>query len=253
MTRSRAVTLSLLAGALLCLTCVPAVWAAGPDSSRYAGRWPLSPRPEVIRAFEPPPRPWLSGHRGVDLAGAPGQAVHAPVTGTVSYAGPLAGRGVIVLTHGATRTTYEPVVAAVHVGQLIAAGHPIGRLSGAGSHCGPRACLHWGLRQGDEYLDPLSLLTVSPVRLLPLRDSAAWVTRWESAPSNPGRPGPALPTSRAGPQSGVPTGLDQSAIAPAPAPAGIPAGDSAGGAAGVIVIGLTALVTVGGAVLLRRY
>jgi len=31
------------------------------------------------------------------------------------------------------------------------------------------ACLHWGLLQGDVYLDPLALLGLGRVRLLPLK------------------------------------------------------------------------------------
>ena len=46
----------------------------------------------------------------------PGQPVHTALAGTVTYAGLLAGRGVVVVDHGATRTTYEPVTAAVAVG-----------------------------------------------------------------------------------------------------------------------------------------
>ncbi|MGZ0152629.1 murein hydrolase activator EnvC family protein [Kribbella sp. WER1] len=130
--------------------------------------WPLNPRPEIVHGFEPPPKPWLPGHRGVDLAGRPGQEVLAATPGTITYAGPLAGRGVVTITYGARRTTYEPVVAAVPVGASVRTGTVIGRLSAAGSHCLPRACLHWGLLQAKQYLDPLSLLADRPVRLLPL-------------------------------------------------------------------------------------
>jgi murein DD-endopeptidase MepM/ murein hydrolase activator NlpD len=124
----------------------------------------------VVHGFERPPAPWLPGHRGVDLAGSPGQLVLSADAGTIAYAGPLAGRGVVVVSHGLTRTTYEPVVASVRTGATVTAGEPIGRLSAAGSHCSPAVCLHWGLRRGDEYLDPLSLLDDGPVRLLPLTD-----------------------------------------------------------------------------------
>jgi Peptidase family M23 len=130
--------------------------------------WPLQPRPEVLRGFELPAKPWLRGHRGVDLAGRPGQPVLAATPGTVTYAGPLAGRGVIAITFGARRTTYEPVVPEVQVGATVRTGTVIGRLSAAGSHCLPRTCLHWGLLQGKQYLNPLTLLPNRPVRLLPL-------------------------------------------------------------------------------------
>ena len=39
------------------------------------------------------------------------------LAGRVSFAGRIAGRGVVVVGHGATRTTYEPVAAEVSVGR----------------------------------------------------------------------------------------------------------------------------------------
>ncbi len=133
-----------------------------------AGEWPLRPRPRVVDAFDPPSSPYSAGHRGVDLAGVSGQRVRAALPGTVTYAAPLAGRGVVVISHGATRTTYQPVTASVSIGDTVAAGDPIGRLDLPGSHCSPRACLHWGWIEGEIYLDPLRLVGAGPVRLLPL-------------------------------------------------------------------------------------
>ena len=132
------------------------------------GVWPLRPRPEVVRAFDPPSTPYGAGHRGVDLLGRPGQPVRAALAGTVTYAGPLFGRGVVVVSHGDTRTTYEPVAASIAVGDRVAEGGVIGRLEIVGSHCAPRACLHWGWLRGETYLDPLLLVGAGPVRLLPL-------------------------------------------------------------------------------------
>ncbi|HEX6515891.1 MAG TPA: M23 family metallopeptidase [Nocardioidaceae bacterium] len=133
------------------------------------GVWPLDPRPDVVAGFSPPATRWGAGHRGVDLAGRAGQTVRAAAGGTVSFAGKIAGRGVVVVDHGATRTTYEPVDASVRVGAPVRPGDPIGTLQRFGSHCWPAACLHWGLIEGDAtYLDPLTLVGAGPVRLLPL-------------------------------------------------------------------------------------
>jgi len=132
------------------------------------GVWPLQPTPRVVRAFDPPDSAWGSGHRGVDLAGAVGQVVHTALPGRVTFAARLAGRGVVVVDHGSTRTTYEPVVATVRVGDVLARGQPIGGLELAGSHCFPQVCLHWGWRRGDTYLDPLLLVGGDPIVLLPL-------------------------------------------------------------------------------------
>jgi len=133
------------------------------------GVWPLTPRPQVVHRFDPPASPWATGHRGVDLAGHVGEQVHAARAGNVVFAGRLAGRGVVVVSHGDTRTTYEPVSAQVAVGDRVGAGDVIGTLELFGSHCFPAACLHWGLIEGREhYLDPLTLVGPDPVRLLPL-------------------------------------------------------------------------------------
>ncbi|MFT4287241.1 M23 family metallopeptidase [Nocardioides sp.] len=173
--------LSRLPGRLLVILLTGLVLAPGPVSGAAGepaqeGVWPLSPTPSVVRGFDPPDRPWLAGHRGVDLLGRVGQPVLAALPGTVSFAGPLAGRGVVVVDHGATRTTYEPVSATVAVGDPVAAGQRLGSLDLAGSHCLPAACLHLGLiRNADDvYLDPLTLFGPRPVRLLPLwRDEPA--------------------------------------------------------------------------------
>lgn len=131
------------------------------------GAWPLRPEPEVVAGFAPPPVAWAAGHRGVDLLGRPGQQVRAARAGTVTFAGRIAGRGVVVVSHGATRTTYEPVAATVSRGDAVPRGAVLGRLELLGSHCLPRACLHWGLIRGETYLDPLTLVGRGPVRLVP--------------------------------------------------------------------------------------
>jgi murein DD-endopeptidase MepM/ murein hydrolase activator NlpD len=138
-----------------------------PAPSPDGAVWPLDPQPDVASRFDPPASRWGAGHRGVDLSGTPGQPVRAARAGTVVYAGRLAGRGVVVVSHGRTRTTYEPVAASVRVGDAVDAGAVIGRLELLGSHCLPRACLHWGLLDGERYLDPLTLVGGGPVRLLP--------------------------------------------------------------------------------------
>jgi murein DD-endopeptidase MepM/ murein hydrolase activator NlpD len=143
---------------------------AGPSGTATgSGTWPLAPRPAVGRAFDPPDSPWGAGHRGVDLLGHRGEAVLAARAGRISFAGRLAGRGVVVVDHGSLRTTYEPVTPAVEAGDRVGEGQRIGTLQGGGSHCFPRVCLHWGLLRGHTYLDPLLLVGGGPVRLLPLR------------------------------------------------------------------------------------
>ncbi len=143
--------------------------ASGPPDPGPAVR-PLQPG-QLVAGFEPPDVTWGAGHRGVDLLGSPGAPVRSALSGTVSFAGVIAGRGVVVVSHGARRTTYEPVAAWVRAGDGVEGGQQIGVLEPGASHCAPRACLHWGLREGDQYLDPLTLLGAAPVRLLPLTPS----------------------------------------------------------------------------------
>jgi len=97
--------------------------------------------------------------------------VIAPGPGVVTFAGLIAGRGVVVVLHpSGLRSTLEPVTAHVMAGEAVTAGEVVGTLELAGSHCHPRACLHWGVRRGEEYVDPLDVLAgFGPIRLLPLR------------------------------------------------------------------------------------
>ncbi|HEX6485641.1 MAG TPA: M23 family metallopeptidase, partial [Nocardioidaceae bacterium] len=160
----------LVVAVLAVLTCVvrPADAAGVPVDPVPVGVWPLQPTPRVVRAFDPPDSAWGAGHRGVDLAGRIGQRVRTALAGTVAFAARIAGRGVVVVDHGATRTTYEPVGATVRVGDVLARGQPIGTLELARSHCFPQACLHWGWKRGETYLDPLLLVGRDRVVLLPL-------------------------------------------------------------------------------------
>ena len=140
-----------------------------PTAPARLWRWPLLVTPRVVRGFDPPAQRWLPGHRGVDLAAVPGDTVVAAGAGVVTFAGPVAGRGVVTVTHGELRTTYEPVTATVEVGDLVAAGEPIGTLAAGAGHCGGYpTCLHWGLLRGQVYLDPLGLLGLGHPILLPI-------------------------------------------------------------------------------------
>ncbi|MEO5781064.1 MULTISPECIES: M23 family metallopeptidase [Arthrobacter] len=136
-------------------------------------RWPLVPRPALIRAFDPPARPWLSGHRGVDLGtGVDPAAVLAPAAGTISFVGTVVDRPVITVDHGnGYRSSFEPVESTLLAGMTVGAGEVLGRsLPG---HCGALACIHWGVRRGEDYVNPLSFVVdLRPSVLLPPVDPA---------------------------------------------------------------------------------
>jgi murein DD-endopeptidase MepM/ murein hydrolase activator NlpD len=157
--------------AVLLVVALP--WSASAVADGVRLDWPLRPRPAVVRGFDAPSPDWHPGHRGVDLSGAPGQPVYAAGNATVVFAGLLAGRPVVSLAHpGGLHTSYEPVRAAVRVGQPVRTETVIGELEAGHPGCGAAACLHWGAMWGPaaraDYVDPLGLLTSTPIRLKPL-------------------------------------------------------------------------------------
>lgn len=139
----------------------------------------VSPPSGVEHPFDPPEQAWGAGHRGVDLTAPTGSRVVSPGPGVVTFAGQVARRGVVVVTHpDGLRSSLEPVMASVPVGATVAAGGAIGVVEGgpAGggdgggttpNHCAPGSCVHWGVRRGERYLDPLSLLDRPRIVLLP--------------------------------------------------------------------------------------
>lgn len=143
--------------------------AAVQAGARDTWQWPLAPRPPVLRGFDPPPKPWLSGHRGVDLGfAAAGAPVTSPAAGTVSFAGIVVDRPVITIDHGGgLRSSFEPVESTLAVGAAVTAGQVVG--TALPGHCPAALCLHWGVRDGEEYVNPLQfVLDLRPSILLPL-------------------------------------------------------------------------------------
>jgi murein DD-endopeptidase MepM/ murein hydrolase activator NlpD len=153
------------------LAPVPAAAAPAPVvPSVTTALWvpPLGGDLSVSRPFDPPPDPFAAGHRGVDLGGTPWSPVFAAGDGVVVFAGMVAGRPVVSIDHAeGIRTTYEPVDPSVAAGQRVPRGSPIGTLAAGHPGCPREACLHWGLRRGETYLDPMLLLRPPRVRLLP--------------------------------------------------------------------------------------
>jgi murein DD-endopeptidase MepM/ murein hydrolase activator NlpD len=171
--RARVLAVSSLLLATAFLAPLPA--AAGPirptPAASAAALW-TSPVlvARVTRPFESLPNPYSAGHRGVDLAGSPGAPVLAAGAGVVVFAGMVAGRPVVSIDHAdGLRTTYEPVDPSVAAGTRVTRGSPIGTLAAGHAGCPVPACLHWGLRRGETYLDPMALLRPPRVRLLPWR------------------------------------------------------------------------------------
>lgn len=131
--------------------------------------WPLVGRPEIVRGFDPPPKRWLPGHRGIDLAGVAGEQVLAVEAGVVTYSGQIAGVGVVSVTHASgLRSTYQPVTDRVSRGDRVERGDPLGVLD-VGGHCILADCLHLGAVRGRHaYVDPTPLLLGVDLALLPV-------------------------------------------------------------------------------------
>lgn len=147
--------------------------AAAPLPASLAWGWPLAGKPRVVHAFDPPAKPWLRGHRGVDLAAPQGVAVLAPTDGVVSFSGVVVNRAVLTIAVAdGLRLSFEPVTSTLKPGDAVTRGQTIGIVEGR-NHCdgaGTGSCLHWGVRRGDEYLNPLQfILDLRPSILLPLK------------------------------------------------------------------------------------
>ena len=132
----------------------------------------------VVAPFREPVSRYGAGHRGVDFAAAPGAAVRAANDGRVSFAGDVAGSLHIVVAHdGGIRTSYSFLSRVdVGVGQQVRKGQIVGAAGGTGEGHGP-GVLHFGVRIGERYVDPMLLLRppdlTEIVRLVPAGERAA--------------------------------------------------------------------------------
>jgi hypothetical protein len=129
----------------------------------------------VVAPFDAPASVYGPGHRGADLAAAPGTPVRAANDGVVSFAGTVAGTLHVTVTHaGGLRTSYSFLASvAVSTGQAVSRGDVVGTSGGVGpDHDG--SVLHLGLRIGDRYVDPMQLFRPADltklVRLVPADD-----------------------------------------------------------------------------------
>ena len=206
-------------------------WA--PAAPPACGVWLPPVDGPVVRPFQAPAFAYGPGHRGVDLAAAPGTPVRAAGDGVVSFAGSVAGSLHVVVAHdGGLRTTYAFLAGAtVRTGERVTRGQVVGLVGGSGPEHEPGA-LHFGLRLGDRYLDPQRLFEVCDltqlVRLVPADEIPA--EPWDAR-------GPGVGSLSTG-GSGVRDVAGDLAGA---------LGDAAGGAADLGRAGWNAVSAVGGA------
>jgi len=132
------------------LGTVPA--AADPDDP-WPYVWPVSA--PIIDTFRAPSNPYAPGNRGLEFNTRPGQSVVAARSGSVSFAGQVAGRLYVTILHGdGVKTSYGGVASAsVGSGEVVTTGQHI-------ATAGDR--LHVSARIGNAYVDPAVLFGGSP-------------------------------------------------------------------------------------------
>jgi murein DD-endopeptidase MepM/ murein hydrolase activator NlpD len=137
--------------------------------------WPV--HGPVIRGFEPSETPYGPGHRGIDIAAAPGTMVRSAGDGVVAFAGRIGGEQYVSVDHpDGVRTTYSWLESiSVRRGQDVRRGDLLGT-TGFGHDGVEPPHLHFGARLADRYIDPLLLLArpsvVGLIHLAPLDPSA---------------------------------------------------------------------------------
>jgi murein DD-endopeptidase MepM/ murein hydrolase activator NlpD len=166
--RMRALTKILLVVSVVLAVGLSPAAARGVDDGPATApgwSWPVPPPIVVVAPYRAPPTPYAAGHRGIDLAVEPGAIITAAAGGTVSFAGAVAGRGVVSIDHGGgVVSAIEPVAAALPEGAAVSPGDVIGTAS-SGGHCSA-GCVHFGVRVDGEYVSPFLFLGGLPRAVL---------------------------------------------------------------------------------------
>jgi murein DD-endopeptidase MepM/ murein hydrolase activator NlpD len=175
--RRRACAAAIVVGLLVGATAPDLAGRASADAShastavpaRPRWGWPVDPPHTITRPFEAPTTAYGPGHRGIDIAVAPGAEVRAPADGIVSFAGVVVDRPVVSIRHAdGLVSSVEPVVPLVAAGDPVVAGQVIGTLAASPRH-EPDGGLHLGARLHGDYVDPALLLAaLRHAVLLPL-------------------------------------------------------------------------------------
>lgn len=151
--------------------------ATATTASVSTWQWPVEAPHPVIRSYASPATRYSAGHRGIDIAAAPGDLVRAPAAAVVHFVGVVVDRPVVSLRHpSGVLSSFEPVESDLQIGETVAAGERIGVIApitgdaeGAAAHCRD-PCLHFGVRRDGEYVSPMLYLVGIPRSvLLPTR------------------------------------------------------------------------------------
>jgi murein DD-endopeptidase MepM/ murein hydrolase activator NlpD len=122
--------------------------------------WPVAGF--VHRLPEIPYPNWNSGHRGIDITMPYGPNVYSPVSGIVTWVGTINNQsGITVQAHDEDGLKHSlfPISTFLLEGDAVIKGQLLGEVTDdISEHCGFIRCIHWGVRDGDRYLDPRWLL-----------------------------------------------------------------------------------------------
>jgi murein DD-endopeptidase MepM/ murein hydrolase activator NlpD len=108
---------------------------------------------------------WGRLHAGIDLGGPYGAPIVAATDGCISYAGPMAGYGEVMMINDwdGTETVYGHMSSFVRTSGCVSAGETIARIGSAGDATGPH--LHFEVRVGGVPVDPVPFLAQRGVRI----------------------------------------------------------------------------------------
>ena len=155
----RTAAICLFSLSLLCTSAFPS--SAVANESLWD--WPAAGA--LLRTPALPNGHYGAGHRGLDIAAAAGREVLSPMTATVTWVGKIAGRQGVTVTAGSFKHTLMNVAATVARGEDVLRGEPIGT-SVISDHCS-KTCIHWGVRERGNYIDPRIGTKPRIVRLSP--------------------------------------------------------------------------------------
>lgn len=122
----------------------------------------------VTDPFREPPCPYCAGNRGIEYAVGRHTPVRAVAAGVVDWSGTVAGTRYVVVRHtNGWRATYGQLDSStLSTGDRVLARTVVGRASGTA---------YFGLRRGDDYIDPAPFLgrLVGRPRLVPIDGTRA--------------------------------------------------------------------------------
>jgi len=129
--------------------------AMNAELQQYVGEWSWPTQGQVAREFAPTE----VGGQGVDIAGVPGQSIHAAMAGTVVYSGrDLSGGGnLIIVRHNESLMTTYSHADKLYVAEddQVVAGDPIASL---GWNQNRESVLRFEVRKDGNPLDPMKFL-----------------------------------------------------------------------------------------------